>query len=815
MTVRALLHRWHRAMAARPAWTLGATGLLLVLLGLLCSRVTLEKDVGALLPDGPGSPREAARLLGEFGALNTLVLDLEVPGTTRDELAERGAQLADRLRRSGAFSEVYTGPSTRQMLAVGRVVLPRRLYLLPDPAAELERRLEPSRLKESLTALRAQLASPQAFAMKGELLKDPLGLNRELLGSLGGMAGDVEVHRGQLLSRDGKHLLLATTPRQSALDTHASAALLVALAQEEAQLAPGPGGPAVLRAVGGPRFATESAASVRFDVVLTMLTSAAALLALFFARFRSLRLLLLASLPLGFGMLCGIGATVLLQGHIHALNLAFGAVLIGVAIDYPIHLLNSASVHGAEPLERMARGLEDTWRSMWLGYGTTVFAFAALYASSFPGLRELAVFGGAGLTAAFVATLVLLPPLCARWGPKTLPGIPTWMPGLQQRSLGPWLASAFTLVLLVGSVVAVRSLKFDGELRNLDAQRPETLAEYEEVLARFGLRSSGSLIITRGRSAEEALRRNDAVAEALRGLEEGAKGSAPGGIGSILPALSTQAERARRLATLDVPAARARLAEVATGAGFSSTAFDGFWQEVEAVRDGEVPPLEAKDLEGTALEPLLQRLLRCTPAGCIAVTPLQSATPAQAEALSRSLPEGALLLDGGTFAARAVAELPRQLMLLSGLGLLLNTVLLGFAYRSLRLALVACLPCCLGMLGTTALLALLDIPLNLVSASALVLVLGCGVDYGIFVLQQLSGSEPTSPVESTGVLLASITTLAGFGTLVLASHRALQSLGVAVGLGILISAAAALFLLPGLTQALHPRSVRTSTGGTP
>ncbi|HZH04135.1 MAG TPA: MMPL family transporter, partial [Myxococcaceae bacterium] len=130
-------------------------------------------------------------------------------------------------------------------------------------------------------------------------------------------------------------------------------------------------------------------------------------------------------------------------------------------------------------------------------------------------------------------------------------------------------------------------------------------------------------------------------------------------------------------------------------------------------------------------------------------------------------------------------------------------LLLAFVYRSLRLAVAACLPCCLGLILTLGLLAAADVPVNLVSASALVLVLGCGVDYGIFVLQELTGPASASAVESTGVLLASVTTLAGFGTLVLASHRALQSLGAAVGLGIVFTAAASIFLLPGLLPALR------------
>ena len=100
--------------------------------------------------------------------------------------------------------------------------------------------------------------------------------------------------------------------------------------------------------------------------------------------------------------------------------------------------------------------------------------------------------------------------------------------------------------------------------------------------------------------------------------------------------------------------------------------------------------------------------------------------------------------------------------------------------------------------------------MNLVSASALVLILGCGVDYGIFAVQGVTRAAKSSGVELTGVLLTSTTTLAGFGTLSLASYRAIQSLGVAVGLGIGISAVVALFVVPNLWGRNKAREASTA-----
>lgn len=800
------LHRAHAWMATHLGATLLAALVLLVAGVGLSARATTEQDVGAMLPEGPGSPREAARLLSEFGVLNTLLIDVQLSGATEEQLAERGAALAAGLRRSGQFLEVYTGPSPQELMMVGKVLFPRRLYLFDDPAAAIEERLEPKHLQVALAALKNRLGSLQALVMKGDLLLDPLGLDAELVALFAQQAGDVHPFRGQLLSKDGRHLLLVTTPAESALDARASKALLATVTSETAKLAPGPDGPPVVKAVGGPRFAAESAGAVRQDVVITLLTSLAGLALLFAVRFRSIRLLLLAAVPIGFGMVGGLTAVVLAQGHIHALTFAFGSVLIGVGIDYPLYLLNAASVQPGNSLERMSAGLDATWRSLWLGFSTTIIAFLTMAFSQFPSLRELALFAGGGIATSFAVTLVLLVPLCAAWGPRRWLGVPGWMPALRVRKVRPWVACGTAVVILAASAVLTPRLRFDGELRHLDAQRPQTLLEFEQVMDRFGIRRADTLVVARGQTPQEALVLNDAVESILRRLPTTGTTSGMFSLGSLLPSVATQRARATRLGTLDLPSARARLSAAGVEAGFSPTAFDAFWAEVSAVRAGQVEPLTPADFEQTSLEPLLKRMLKCSTQVCIAVTSVEPRRPEEVAALASALPTGAVLLNAEALARNTVAKIPRQLALLSGVGLALNVLLLGFAYRSPRLAVLACLPGCLGLAGTMAILSAIQVPLNIVSATALVLILGCGVDYGIFALQGLTSPSAVSGVEATGVLLTSLTALAGFGTLVLASYRALQSLGAAVGLGIILSAAAAILLLPGVFSVLRPHA---------
>src|SRR5262249_42564514 len=113
MRARLKLSRWHQWITAHLWATLALSVLVLCAGASLYRRGATEQDIGALLPGGPGSPREAVRLLGEFGVLNTLLLDLEVPGATQDQLAEAGEKLAEELRRSGDFAEVLAGEAER------------------------------------------------------------------------------------------------------------------------------------------------------------------------------------------------------------------------------------------------------------------------------------------------------------------------------------------------------------------------------------------------------------------------------------------------------------------------------------------------------------------------------------------------------------------------------------------------------------------------------------------------------------------------------------------------------------------------------
>ena len=176
--------------------------------------------------------------------------------------------------------------------------------------------------------------------------------------------------------------------------------------------------------------------------------------------YRSWRMLALGALPIVTGILLGVVATLLIFGSIHRITLAFGLTLLGVAIDYPLHLFSHT--HRGETLKATARRIMPP---MLLGALTTVAAFVVLGTGGFVGLTQLAVFIGAGLVAAVATALWVLPGLT---GDKRL--FAGAKPSARQSWSAPgWLAPAFlgVSVLALGLLISRGETIWESDLSAL------------------------------------------------------------------------------------------------------------------------------------------------------------------------------------------------------------------------------------------------------------------------------------------------------------------------------------------------------------
>jgi predicted RND superfamily exporter protein len=132
-------------------------------------------------------------------------------------------------------------------------------------------------------------------------------------------------------------------------------------------------------------------------------------------------------------------------------------------------------------------------------------------------------------------------------------------------------------------------------------------------------------------------------------------------------------------------------------------------------------------------------------------------------------------------------------------------IVLAFDLRSLRDVLLGLLPLACGLVATLGILGGLGIPLNPANLIALPLIVGVGVDNGVHVLhdyRERNLNEPYCLHRATGrgIAVAALTTILGFGTLMIARHRGMAGLGLALTLGVTACMIASLVVLPAVLR---------------
>ena len=183
-------------------------------------------------------------------------------------------------------------------------------------------------------------------------------------------------------------------------------------------------------------------------------------------------------------------------------------------------------------------------------------------------------------------------------------------------------------------------------------------------------------------------------------------------------------------------------------------------------------------------------LSRENPIGIARIKPAANIeTEAQAAALRRALavPGVEVGLSGWGY---TLAELgpwsQRKMVQLTALMVGLNIVILTFLLRSWKPICILMLGLALAVGALVATLKFTGIALNLFNVLAFPLVLGVGVDYGIYIAVALRAADPLHELRTVmkPVLLSGHTTVVGFGSLVLAQNPALRGLGLVCAIGV-------------------------------
>ncbi|HOU53906.1 MAG TPA: MMPL family transporter [Myxococcota bacterium] len=772
-------------------------GLLLGLALWQSRSVRLETDITRFLPEGEDRDRLALmRLVRASGFQRGLVLAVGLPAGQQapdEAFGDLVATFRSRLVATGLFRHVRGGPPEGTAEAYRGLLWPRRFALFAeDPESDVPARFSPEGVRKALDHLRQSLASPSGAMDRALAPEDPLLLSRDLLDRMDRelSALSPRTWQGQWYSQDLQSALLLAETEAPAFDTARQGEVLDQVRRIFGELAPARCPGASLRLTGLPRFVVESEQRARGDITRVSLVASLSSVLLFLLFFRGVRPLPLVVLPVAGGLALATGLLSLIHGRVHGLTLAFGGVLIGAAIDYPVHLIHHLSHDRA--FQESGRLPGPLRRSLWAGFLTSLSSFGVLIFSTYPGLREIALFCATALAGAFACTLAFVPPILRRLpAPRTPRGIDLRLP----RPLAVPL-----LIVVALPALALPALRLESDARALDDADPATLADDAHVRSLLPSSALPRQVVCSGPDAQQALRCNDRVHRHLANLRMGGQGPAFASLHALIPSEDHQRRTLAALAALP-PSLEDDLRQALAAAGFRPDRFEPFFTALDQARRGQVPPLRPEDLDDTPLAEARDGLLLSLPEGWAAVTlagPLPAGLPDPLDSLAED-PE-VTVLDPGALVSRLITHSQAQTFALLWVGLLVNGAWL-IALRGRR-GLWMLLPSALALASVTGTLTLLGHPLNFLHGVAMLLVLGMGVDYGIFLLDAATSDEVAR--SSGSVLLAAATTLAAFGGMAFARTGALVAVGTTVAGGLLLALVGTLAVV-ALAEARRPR----------
>lgn len=815
------LHEW---LAAHPAWAVLAVLLLLGLVGGGISQFHIDNEMTDAMPEGPERDRMLS-VLKNFRLTAALLIHAEDPREQPDPdlLVDLVDHICGEMEFSGHFKHVVYQIPLDEQARLYEAIFPRRYLLLPEEQARL--RTSPGGVERGLQRSMAQLLGPQASFTEEMVRTDPLGFGMATLESVlsGQHQYTVELYHGHLLSTDRRHAMVIAEPRGEGLDMAAVGEMLVAMREIFAGAMADPRfeGLAVT-ATGGPIYSEASANIIKTDVFRALSATSVGIFLIFLGFFRSFRVLLLAYAPPLLGVAAGIALLGSTNAGVHGLSLGFGAAMLGITVDYSIHLFTRIRQLEAEfpRVEAVRRALAEVSPSMTMGCLTTLIGFGTLIIGDTKVLRDMSTMAVGGIAISFVLCVVVAPLAFRRWGGRRREGKPGWgARGNLAAGLGrvlarvggaidrrPWPFLIVWLVITGALAVAARDIRFDGDIRNLDHQPDHVVEDDRRFADAFGAAGSGAMVIVEAPTLEEALQRNDRLEQVLQGALERGELASFSTTSGVLPSARTQ--EARRAVVLE-RGAETLIAEVeraAAARGFVDGYFEPFSAELRAVAAAEVAPLTLDDLRDTAVGMILDRRLVVTDEVTQILSLVDAETGAYAEDRAKGLdlnafpPEvqaeiqdqvpGTLLISFPDMAAQLVKKTKVDLARLGGVCLVLLCLVLLIYYRRPGPVLLTLLPCTISFVYTAGMLALLDVPLNMMNVCGVAITLGVAIDYGVFIVDRLRSQRGGDAVAitlgttGTGVLMSAMTTLIGLGTMVIARNPAMASMGMVVIFGV-------------------------------
>ncbi len=389
--------------------------LILIIFGLsawLVTKIKFEEDITRMLPSDENIQR-ISMVSQNINFMDKLIINIALNDTGLSSDPQKLIEFADDLNNKltkhqpDLIKDINYQVSEKTMYDVYDVFfnnLP--VFLEEKDYKKIDSLIQQSSVENSVKNNFKTLISPASMVMKRFIMKDPLHFTPIILEKLNTfqIGDNYNIYNNRIFTKDKKNLNIFVTSTFPSGETQKNGELIQALNRTIDSLETQFNHEINAQYYGAAAVAVGNANRIKKDIKLTVTMALIVLLVFMSLFFRKKSIFLILFLPAIFGGSLSLAILYLIKGSISAISLAIGSVLLGITVDYSLHLFTHYRTIGD-----VKKVMKDIATPVLMSTLTTASAFLCLLFVSSKALQDLGMFAAISVVVAALFSLIVLP----------------------------------------------------------------------------------------------------------------------------------------------------------------------------------------------------------------------------------------------------------------------------------------------------------------------------------------------------------------------------------------------------------------------
>ncbi|OIV42501.1 1-acyl-sn-glycerol-3-phosphate acyltransferase [Flavobacterium johnsoniae] len=754
--------------------------LMLLIFGFFASQIKFEEDITKLIPTNDKADATAKVLKQlNFADKTTVIFNLEKNGS-EDNLKEMAAVFSDSVSKScKPYITGIQGKIDEENIqeTIDFVYHNLPLFLDTQDYNTIQKKLQKDSITATVQGNYKSIISPSGFITKDFILQDPLGISFIALKKLQqlNIGDDFTLDNGFVMTKDKKKLLLFLTSDISSSETEKNTLFAEKLKSIQENLNTQFKGKTSVSYFGSALIAAANAKQIKSDIVLTTSIAMFTLMLILILFYRKILIPLIIFLPTVFGALFAVAFLYFVKEQISAISLGIGSILLGITIDYSLHILTHYK-HNSD----IKTLYKDITMPVIMSSSTTAVAFLCLLFVKSDALNDLGIFAAVIVMATGIFSLLIVPHL---YRPKenNFEHKKNVIDKLAHFSFhNNKFLIGFCVIITIICCFTYNNVGFNNDLSQLNFVPKDIKAAEKQLEESTSLTSKTIYVASYGKSMQEVLQNNSKLFYDLSREKQQNKILNFSSVGGIVLSQKQQEEKIQKWNLFWTSETKQYLKSqlIAEGSklGFKPTTYSLFFDHL----DFDFKPISTEDY--LKIQALQLKEFITEKNGFYTISTLVKVTPEQRDNFvkSASAKENLIAIDRQQMNETFFSTLKTDFNSLVNYSFVAVILILFFFFRRIELVIISCIPIALTGIVTAGIMGIFGIQMNIFSMIVCTLIFGHGVDFSIFMTSALQKEYSTGKNEiaiyRTSIILAVITTILGIGAMIFAKHPALRSI---------------------------------------